>query len=154
MRLRTRRNVALDSQAMADSDDELFGPEHVRVYRETGGERGYRWRGTTILLLTTRGRSSGEPRTTPLIHRTDGDRWVVVASKGGAPANPSWYENLLADPASTIEVLAETIPVVASTAQGEERARLWSLMAEVWPAYDDYQARTEREIPVVILTRR
>ena len=146
--------MALDSQAMADSDDELFGPEHVRIYRETGGERGYRWRGTTILLLTTRGRSSGEPRTTPLIHRTDGDRWVVVASKGGAPANPSWYENLLADPEATIEVLAETIPVVASTAQGEERARLWSLMAEVWPAYDDYQARTEREIPVVILTRR
>jgi deazaflavin-dependent oxidoreductase (nitroreductase family) len=139
---------------MADSDDELFGPEHVRVYRETGGERGYRWRGTTILLLTTRGRSSGEPRTTPLIHRTDGDRWVVVASKGGAPANPSWYENLLADPQATIEVLAETIPVLASTAEGEERARLWSLMAEVWPAYDDYQARTEREIPVVILTRR
>jgi deazaflavin-dependent oxidoreductase (nitroreductase family) len=139
---------------MADSDDELFGPEHVRVYRETGGERGYRWRGTTILLLSTRGRSSGEPRTTPLIHRTDGDRWVVVASKGGAPANPSWYENLLADPEASIDVLAETIPVVASTAQGEERARLWSLMAEVWPAYDDYQARTEREIPVVVLTRR
>lgn len=154
MRPRTRRNAALDSQAMADSDDELFGPEHVRVYRETGGERGYRWRGTTILLLSTRGRSSGEPRTTPLIHRTDGDRWVVVASKGGAPANPSWYENLLADPEASIDVLAETIPVVASTAQGEERARLWSLMAEVWPAYDDYQARTEREIPVVVLTRR
>jgi deazaflavin-dependent oxidoreductase (nitroreductase family) len=146
--------VALDSQAMADSDDELFGPEHVRVYRETGGERGYHWRGTTILLLSTRGRSSGEPRTTPLIHRTDGDRWIVVASKGGAPANPSWYENLLADPEATIEVLAETIPVLASTAAGEERARLWSLMAEVWPAYDDYQERTEREIPVVVLTRR
>jgi deazaflavin-dependent oxidoreductase (nitroreductase family) len=154
MRAGTRRDAALDSQAMADSDDELFGPEHVRVYRETGGERGYHWRGTTILLLTTRGRSSGEPRTTPLIHRTDGDRWIVVASKGGAPANPSWYENLLADPEATVEVLAETIPVLASTAQGEERARLWSLMAEVWPAYDDYQARTEREIPVVILTRR
>lgn len=151
---RTRRGAALDSQAMADSDDELFGPEHVRVYRETGGERGYRWRGTTILLLSTRGRSSGEPRTTPLIHRTDGDRWVVVASKGGAPANPSWYENLRADPQATIEVLDETIPVLASTAEGEERARLWSLMTEVWPAYDDYQARTEREIPVVVLTRR
>ncbi|MEA2224830.1 MAG: hypothetical protein QOE67_112, partial [Solirubrobacteraceae bacterium] len=66
---------------MASADDELFGAEHVRVYRETAGERGYRWRGTTILLLTTEGRSSGEPRTTPLIHRTDGERWVVVASK-------------------------------------------------------------------------
>ena len=74
---------------MAEPDDDLFGDEHVRVYRETAGERGYHWRGTTILLLTTEGRKSGEPRTTPLIHRTDGDRWVVVASKGGAPQNPS-----------------------------------------------------------------
>jgi deazaflavin-dependent oxidoreductase (nitroreductase family) len=139
---------------MADSDDELFGTEHVRVYRETAGERGYHWRGTTILLLTTRGRTSGEPRTTPLIHRTDGERWVIVASKGGAPAHPSWYENLQANPDATIEVLGETVPVRASSAEGEERARLWTLMTEVWPAYDDYQARTDREIPVVVLTRR
>jgi deazaflavin-dependent oxidoreductase (nitroreductase family) len=139
---------------MADSDDDLFGAEHVRVYRETKGERGYRWRGTTILLLTTKGRTSGEPRTTPLIHRTDGDRWVVVASKGGAPEHPSWYQNLLADPEATIEVRAEEIPVRATTASGEERARLWSLMAEVWPAYDDYQQKTDREIPVVVFTRR
>jgi deazaflavin-dependent oxidoreductase (nitroreductase family) len=139
---------------MADSDDDLFGAEHVRVYRETAGARGYRWRGTTILLLTTHGRTSGQPRTTPLIYRTDGERWIVVASKGGAPAHPSWYENLLADPEATIEVLDETVSVLASTAEGEERARLWSLMAEVWPAYDDYQAKTDREIPVVVLTRR
>jgi deazaflavin-dependent oxidoreductase (nitroreductase family) len=139
---------------MADSDDDLFGPEHVRVYRETNGERGYHWRGTTILLLTTTGRSSGEPRTTPLIERTDGDRWVVVASKGGAPENPSWFENLIADPDATIEVLADTLAVRATTAEGEERARLWSLMAEVWPAYDEYQAKTDREIPVVIFSRR
>jgi deazaflavin-dependent oxidoreductase (nitroreductase family) len=139
---------------MADSDDELFGPEHVRVYRETGGERGYHWRGTTILLLTTTGRTSGEPRTTPLIHRTDGDRWVVVASKGGAPEHPDWYKNLLADPQATIEVQDDTVPVVATAAEGEERARLWSAMTEVWPAYDDYKAKTDREIPVVVLTRR
>ncbi len=139
---------------MAESDDELFGAEHVRAYRETGGERGYHWRGTTILLLTTVGRSSGEPRTTPLIHRIDGERWIVVASKGGAPAHPSWYENLLANPEASIEVRDETVPVRASTAEGEERARLWSLMTEAWPAYDDYQANTEREIPVVVLTRR
>jgi deazaflavin-dependent oxidoreductase (nitroreductase family) len=139
---------------MAESDDDLFGAEHVRAYRETGGERGYHWRGTTILLLTTVGRSSGEPRTTPLIHRIDGERWIVVASKGGAPANPSWYENLLANPEASIEVRDETVPVRASTAEGEERARLWSLMTEAWPAYDDYQANTEREIPVVVLTRR
>ncbi|MFI4990304.1 MAG: nitroreductase family deazaflavin-dependent oxidoreductase [Solirubrobacterales bacterium] len=139
---------------MAPSDDELFGAEHVRVYRETDGEHGYHWRGTTILLLTTRGRSSGEERTTPLIHRTDGDRWVIVASKGGTPENPSWYENLKADPQASIRVKGETIGVTASTADGEERERLWKLMAEVWPAYDEYQARTDREIPLVVLTRR
>jgi deazaflavin-dependent oxidoreductase (nitroreductase family) len=138
---------------MADTDDELFGEEHVRVYRETAGERGYHWRGTTILLLSTVGRRSGETRTTPLIHRTDGDRWIIVASKGGAPANPGWYENLLANPQATIEVPGETVSVRASTAEGEERARLWSLMSEVWPAYDEYQARTEREIAVVVLER-
>ena len=75
---------------MGGSEDDLFGEEHVRVYRETGGQRGYHWRGATILLLTTQGRSSGEPRTTPLIERVDGDRWVVVASKGGAPEHPGW----------------------------------------------------------------
>jgi deazaflavin-dependent oxidoreductase (nitroreductase family) len=139
---------------MPDSDDELFGAEHVRVYRETDGEHGYHWRGTTILLLTTTGRKSGEPRTTPLIHRTDGDRFIVVASKGGAPEHPGWYENLLANPEATIQVEAEEIPVRASTATGEERGRLWSEMTEVWPAYDDYQAKTDREIPVVVFTRR
>ncbi len=139
---------------MVASDDDLFGEEHVRVYRETGGERGYEWRGTTILLLTTQGRSSGEPRTTPLIHRTDGDRWIVVASKGGSPENPGWYENLRANPQATIQVKAEQIPVSATDAEGEERTRLWSLMTEDWPAYDDYQARTSREIPVVVLARR
>jgi deazaflavin-dependent oxidoreductase (nitroreductase family) len=145
---------SLDSASMAAPDDDLFGTEHVRVYRESAGERGYRWRGTTILLLTTRGSRSGEPRTTPLIHRTDGERWVVVASKGGAPANPSWFENLQADPDVTIEVGAEQIPARAAIAEGDERARLWALMSEVWPAYDDYQAKTDREIPVVVLSRR
>jgi deazaflavin-dependent oxidoreductase (nitroreductase family) len=152
---RARRGVvSLDSNAMAEPDDELFGGEHVRIYRETRGERGYHWRGTTILLLTTIGRSSGESRTTPLIHRVDGERWVVIASKGGAPANPSWFENLQANPEATIEVKDETVPVRASVASGEERERLWSLLCEVWPAYDEYQARTDREIPVVVLSRR
>jgi deazaflavin-dependent oxidoreductase (nitroreductase family) len=139
---------------MSGSDDDLFGAEHVQAYRESGGEHGYHWRGTEILLLTTTGRTSGEPRTTPLIHRTDGGHWIVVASKGGTPENPSWYENLVADRQATIQVQAEEIPVTASDAAGEERARLWSLMTEVWPAYDDYAAKTSREIPVVIFTRR
>jgi deazaflavin-dependent oxidoreductase (nitroreductase family) len=137
------------------SDDDLFGPEHVRVYRETDGEHGYHWRGTEILLLNTLGRRTGEQRTMPLIHRADGpDRWVVVASKGGWPANPGWYENLAASPDTTIQIRGEVIPVHAEAVEGEERERLWSLMTEVWPAYDDYKERTSREIPVVLLTRR
>jgi deazaflavin-dependent oxidoreductase (nitroreductase family) len=139
---------------MSESEDQLFGEEHVRVYRETQGERGYHWRGAEILLLSTQGRKSGEARTTPLIHRTDGERWVVVASKGGSPANPAWFENLTANPDVTIQVKGETVPVHASTAEGEERLRLWSLMTEVWPAYDEYQGWTAREIPVVVLSRR
>lgn len=139
---------------MASDDDQLFGPEHVRVYRETDGERGYRWRGTTILLLTTLGRKSGERRTTPLIHRTDGDRWVVIASKGGTPDHPDWFENLQADPDAEIQVKGEVVPVHASAAEGEERQRRWELMTEVWPDYDDYQSKTERTIPVVVLERR
>lgn len=139
---------------MAEADDDLFGEEHVRVYRETNGERGYHWRGTAILLLSTEGRSSGKQRTTPLIHRADGEHWVVVASKGGAPENPGWYENLQANAEASIQVKDELVQVRASTAQGEERGRLWSLMTEVWPAYDEYQARTSREIPVVVLARR
>src|SRR2546421_8370169 len=146
--------ASLDCPGMPGSDDDLFGAEHVRVYRETEGKRGYLWRGAPILLLTTVGRRSGEPRTMPLIHRTDGDRFVVVASKGGWKDNPLWYENLRADPDVTIEVKGETIPVRASTAEGEERARLWSLMTEVWPDYDSYQERAEREIPIVVLSRR
>jgi len=136
------------------SDDELFGAEHVRVYRETDGDRGYRWRGTQILLLTTTGRTSGEERTTPLIHTVDGDRWIVIASKGGAPEHPAWFTNMVADPNATIQVQAEEIAVVMSTADGDERTRLWARMLEEWPAYDDYAKKTDREIPVVVLTRR
>jgi deazaflavin-dependent oxidoreductase (nitroreductase family) len=133
---------------------DLFGQAHVRAYRETNGERGYHWRGTTILLLTTTGRSSGAERTTPLIYRADGEHWVVVASKGGSPDHPGWYKNLQANADATIQVKQDVIAVRARTASGDERARLWELMCEVWPAYRDYQLRTEREIPVVVLERR
>jgi deazaflavin-dependent oxidoreductase (nitroreductase family) len=136
------------------SDDDLFGQEHVRVYRQTGGEHGYHWRGATILLLTTTGRHSGEERTTPLIHSTDGGRWVIIASKGGAPHHPAWFLNLEAEPQATIQVRDEVIPVRATVAQGEERERLWGMMAQAWPAYDEYQQKTRREIPVVVLERR
>ena len=137
------------------SDDDLYGDEHVRVYRETGGERGYDWKGTQILLLTTKGRKSAEEHTNPLIHRTDDGRWVVVASKGGAPDHPDWFKNLQANPDSVeIQVKDERIPVRPSVAEGEERDRLWKHMTEVWPDYDKYQQRTDREIPVVVFERR
>jgi proline iminopeptidase len=139
---------------MNESEDNLFGPEHVRVYQETDGERGYHWRGTEILLLTTEGRKSGETRINPLIHREDDGRWVLVASKGGYPEHPGWFKNLSAHPDAEIQVKAEHIPVRAHEAEGEERERLWSKMTEVWPAYDDYQKRTDRRIPIVVLERR
>jgi len=132
---------------------DLFGEEHVRRYRETGGEEGYIWRGVPTLLLTTTGRRSGEPRTTPLIFGRDGDRYVIVASKGGAPRHPAWYLNLSADPRVEVQVRDDVFAATARTAEGEERERLWKLMTEIWPAYDDYQAKTRREIPVVVLER-
>jgi len=138
----------------SEEDEQLFGDEHVRVYRETDGERGYIWkRGTEILLLTTTGRKSGEPRTTPLIHRVDDGRWIIVASKGGTPDHPDWFKNLSENPEIEIQVKADRIPVKATVAEGEERERLWQLMTEVWPDYDAYQGNTDRQIPVVVLER-
>jgi deazaflavin-dependent oxidoreductase (nitroreductase family) len=134
--------------------ESLFGERHVQRYRETDGEVGHRWkRGSKILLLTTKGRKSGEPRTRPLIYEQDGDRYVIVASKGGAPAHPGWYKNLQKDPHVELQVLDEVFPARAHTAEGEERERLWQLVNEQWPDYDSYQAKTEREIPVVVLER-
>jgi deazaflavin-dependent oxidoreductase (nitroreductase family) len=134
--------------------ENLFGDEHVRRYRETGGEVGHIWReGSTILLLTTTGRSSGKPRTTPLIYAQDGDRYVIVASKGGAPEHPGWYENLAKDPNVELQVKDDVFPARARTADGEERERLWRKANEVWPHYDEYAAKTHREIPVVVLER-
>lgn len=134
--------------------ESLFGEEHVRRYRQTGGEVGHSWKeGSTVLLLTTKGRTSGEERTTPLIYAQDGDRYVIVASKGGAPDHPGWYRNLRQDPAVELQVLDEVFPARARTAEGEERERLWRKANEVWRHYDAYQQQTDREIPVVVLER-
>jgi len=134
--------------------ENLFGEEHVQRYRETGGQVGHDWkRGSKILLLTTKGRKSGEPRTKPLIYEQDGDRYVIVASKGGAPEHPDWYRNIEQDPNVELQVLDEVFPARARTAEGEERERLWQLVNRQWPDYDSYQEKTEREIPVVVLER-
>jgi deazaflavin-dependent oxidoreductase (nitroreductase family) len=127
---------------------------HVRRYLETGGEEGHEWRGAPTLLLTTRGRRSGTLRRTALIYGEDGEgRYVLVASKGGAKEHPSWYLNLVEHPAVGLQVGAERFAARARTATAEERPRLWRLMASIWPPYDDYQRKTEREIPVVIAER-
>jgi deazaflavin-dependent oxidoreductase (nitroreductase family) len=133
----------------------LFGDEHVRQYRETGGDYGHDWKeGSSTLLLTTTGRRSGEPRTTPLIYGRKGEDFLIVASKGGAPEPPAWYENLEQQPEVEIQVLDETIPVHARTATDAEKPDLWEIMVAEWPHYDDYQRKTDRPIPVVVLERR
>lgn len=124
---------------------------HIDEYVSSDGEQGHRWRGVETLLLTTRGRKTGKLRRTALIYGTDGDDYVVVASKGGAPNHPSWYLNLVADPDVSIQVGPDVMEGTARTAHGEERARLWAKMAEIWPDYEKYRERTEREIPVVVI---
>lgn len=130
----------------------LFGEEHVRRYQESNGEVGYEWRpGVRTLILTTTGRRSGQPRPKALIFGEDDGRYVVVASKGGAPRHPEWYRNLLAHPDVEVQVKDRRFRARARTAEGAERERLWRLMTGIWPAYDAYQQRTERQIPVVVL---
>lgn len=133
---------------------ELFGEEHVRRYRETDGEVGHLWReGSTVLLLTTTGRRSGQETTTPLIYGLDGGNPVIVASRGGAPEHPGWYRNLVQTPEVGVQILGDVFRARARDAEGEERARLWDLMNGIWPHYAEYAEKTDREIPVVVLER-
>src|SRR4051812_40793254 len=120
----------------------LFGKEHVKRYRETNGEEGHVWeRGTTILLLTTKGRRSGKEYTAPLIYREHGGAYAVVASKGGADEPPDWYRNLQAEPEVGVQVLGDRFTARARTATAAEKPELWRKMAEAWPDYDEYQKK-------------
>jgi len=131
----------------------LFGQEHVERYRATDGAEGHDWEGTQTLLLTTTGRRSGEPRTTPLIYGTEGDSYAIVASKGGTDEPPAWYLNLSENPEVEVQVKGDRFKARARTASPEEKPALWRMMVAEWPSYDEYQQRTEREIPVVVLER-
>jgi deazaflavin-dependent oxidoreductase (nitroreductase family) len=130
----------------------LFGQEHVARYRETGGEEGHDWQGTKTLLLTTTGRRSGKRREHALIYGRHGDDYLVVASKGGAPQHPGWYLNLQANPEVELQVGDERFAATARTATPEEKPELWRIMTAEWPAYDEYQTKTDRDIPVVVLS--
>ncbi|MCI2237134.1 nitroreductase family deazaflavin-dependent oxidoreductase [Paenibacillus sp. TRM 82003] len=136
------------------SATDLHGDPHVERYLETNGEDGYHWRnGTTILILFTKGRKSGEQRSHALIFRPHGDAYLVVASKGGSDAPPAWFLNLQADPDVEVQVKGERFRARARVATPEEKPEMWSSMVEVWPDYEDYQRSTSREIPVVVLER-
>jgi deazaflavin-dependent oxidoreductase (nitroreductase family) len=138
---------------MSESEN-LYGDEHIRRYRETGGKVGHIWRrGSKVLLLTTTGRKTGDQTTSPLIYESDGDRYVIIASKGGAPEHPGWYLNLEKNPGVKLQVEDDVFSAKAHTAEGAERERLWNLAARQWPDYDVYQTKTDREIPVVVLER-
>ena len=132
----------------------LFGKEHVDRYVATNGEEGHNWvRGAPVLILTTTGRRSGETRSTPLIYGRSGADYLVVGSKGGAPTPPAWYLNLQANPDVAVQVKADRFAARARTASRQEKPELWKIMTSIWPDYDEYQTKTEREIPVIILER-
>jgi deazaflavin-dependent oxidoreductase (nitroreductase family) len=130
----------------------ILGGLHERIYRLTGGKVGGKAGKAPVLLLTTTGRKSGRPRTSPLLYARAGDNgYMVIASKGGAPQHPLWYLNLQANSLAEVTVGRETRKVRARDAQGEERERLWRLLADLYSGYDKYAQKTSREIPVVVL---
>ena len=128
--------------------------DHVERYLATDGADGAVWEGAPTIILTTTGAKSGQIRRTPLIRVKDSDNYLVVASMGGAPSSPNWYFNMVANADVTVQDRAEVHELVARVASPDEKAALWPLAAAVWPAYDDYQASTERDIPLVICEPR
>ena len=149
------------SERETSAEKDLSGPlrlglklgsgAHTRVYRATGGRLFGRMGKSPILLLNTVGRKTGRKRTSPLLYVMDGEDFVIIASKGGAPAHPAWYLNLKANPDATVEVGDREVRVRAEEVDSEEKVRLWQKMVEMYPTYDDYQRKTEREIPLLVL---
>ena len=129
-----------------------FNQGIIDEFRANGGKVSGPFEGAPMLLLTSTGAKSGQSRTNPVVHTRDGDRYIIIASKNGAPTNPDWYHNLLANPRATIEVGSDTIEVEATPAQGEERQRLYDQQAALMPGFAEYALKTSRQIPVLILT--
>jgi deazaflavin-dependent oxidoreductase (nitroreductase family) len=129
-----------------------FNAQIIDEFRTNGGRVGGMFEGMPLLLLHHSGARSGQSRVNPVAYLKDGDRYVIFASKAGAPTNPGWYHNLKADPNVTIEVGTDTLAAVAGEATGEERERLYNVQVERAPTFADYQKKTERIIPVIVLT--
>lgn len=136
---------------MANMND--WNRQTIEAFHANGGKVGGMWEGRPLLLLTTTGAKSGQRRTTPTMYLRDGDRLLIFASKGGAPANPAWYHNLVAHPEVTVEVGPETYEATATVLNGDERDRLYARQAELYPQFGEYQTKTTRKIPVVALER-
>ncbi len=130
-----------------------FNSKIIDEFRSHHGQVGGPFEGAPMIVLTTTGAKSGQPRTNPLVYLPDNDRVVIFASKAGAPTNPDWYHNLVANPRVTVELGDERFEADASVAQGEERDRLYAQQAAIMPGFAEYQEKTDRVIPVVILTR-
>ena len=140
-----------DEYAPSPSD---YVSDQVRRYEASNGSDGGTMpNGSGVVVLTTRGRKTGKLRKSPLVRVSDGDRYVVIASMGGAPQHPAWYLNLLADSSVVLQDRDLVLEMQARVTTGDERSRLWSLAVEQWPDYAEYQKKTEREIPVVALER-
>ena len=149
------------SEGKGSTERDLSGPArlalklgsgaHAGVYRATGGKLFGRMGKSPILLLNTVGRKTGKKRTSPLLYVMDGEDFVIIASKGGAATHPAWYLNLRANPEATVEIGDREVQVEAEVADPEDKPRLWQKMVEMYPTYDAYQKKTEREIPLLVL---
>lgn len=137
---------------MSDGGD--FNAQVVAEFRANGGKVGGNFEGAPLLLLHTEGAKTGADRVSPMMYLLDGDRWLVFASKGGAPTHPAWYHNLVAHPDAEIEIGYETVPVRAEDLKGAERDAAYARQAALYPGFAEYEAKTSRVIPVVALTRR
>jgi len=131
-----------------------FNTNIINEFRANGGKVGGPFDGAPMVLITTTGAKTGRRRTNPLVYTTDGDRVVIIASKAGAPTNPDWYHNLKANPDVPVEIGDETFEATAEEATGDERDRLFNAQAEVMPGFKDYETKTTRRIPVMVLTRK
>jgi len=151
----TPRPFTAREVAIANPFIKLMSRLNTWAYRVTNGRLGGRFPGgAPVMLVTTRGRKTGRQHTVPLLYLRDGSRVVTVASKGGMDYHPIWYRNLIANPDVEVQIGAETVRMRAATATEQEKGELWPLLVAMYPSYASYQARTSRQIPVVILTRR